>query len=81
MKAEQASKPRGFHLAGLALAGLTAAAAWLVWKGVPTVVGRGGYGDLVVLCRIIGVASVFAIASRLEQLLMRRDRPDIPEDV
>jgi hypothetical protein len=66
-------------LAGLALAGLTAAAAWLVWNKMPSVIARLGYGDLVLLCRIVGVASVFAIASRLEHLLMRGDRPDIPE--
>jgi hypothetical protein len=68
---EPTPRPRAFHLAGLALASLTAAAAWWVWTATPGLVGRLGYGDLGVLSRVIAIAAVFAVAARLDHLLDR----------
>lgn len=63
--------PPGAHVRGLALAGLTALAAWTVWVEMPVWIGRLGYGDLTVLARLAGLAAVFALATVLEGLLAR----------
>lgn len=62
---------RRAHAGGLVLAALTALAAWTVWVEMPGWIGRLGYGDLLVLARLAGLAAVFALATVLEGLLAR----------